>query len=62
MDQAGLRPKDLAPFIGSKSRVSEVLRGRRALSLTMIRKLVAGLGLPAEVALGETKSHAKSAV
>lgn len=51
MEQDGLRPKDLIPYIGSKSKVSEVLSGRRPLSLTMIRKLVAGLGIPAEAAL-----------
>jgi HTH-type transcriptional regulator/antitoxin HigA len=56
MEQEGLKPKDLVPYIGSKSKVSEVLSGRRALSLTMIRKLVAGLHFPAEVALRETKS------
>lgn len=55
MDQAGLKPKDLIPYIGSKSKVSEVLRGRRPLSLTMIRKLVTGLHIPAEVALQATK-------
>jgi HTH-type transcriptional regulator/antitoxin HigA len=51
MEQADLKPKDLTPYIGSKSKVSEVLSGKRPLSLTMIRKLVAGLGIPAEVAL-----------
>src|SRR5438034_866400 len=55
MEQQGLRPKDLVPYIGSKSKVSEVLSGQRPLSLTMIRKLVTGLHLPAEVALGTTK-------
>src|SRR5437016_12817997 len=39
MEQEGLRPKDLIPYIGSKSKVSEVLSGQRPLSLTMIRKL-----------------------
>lgn len=48
MDQQGLKPKDLIPFIGSKSKVSEVLGGQRPLSLTMIRKLVTHLGIPAE--------------
>src|SRR5712692_6821407 len=57
MEQAGLKPKDLIPYIGSKSKVSEVLSGRRPLSLTMIRKLVTGLHLPAEVALGKPKSR-----
>jgi HTH-type transcriptional regulator/antitoxin HigA len=56
MEQAELRPKDLELYIGSKSKVSEVLNGQRPLSLTMIRKLVAGLHLPAEVALRETKA------
>lgn len=56
MEQEGLKPKDLIPYIGSKSKVSEVLSGQRSLSLTMIRKLVAGLHLPAEVALRETKA------
>src|SRR5260370_14314212 len=51
MEQEGLRPKDLIPYIGSKSKVSEVLNGQRPLSLTMIRKLVTGLHFPAEVAL-----------
>ena len=57
MEQEGLKPKDLIPYIGSKSKVSEVLSGRRPLSLTMIRKLVTGLQLPAEVALREAKSR-----
>lgn len=51
MDQQKLKPKDLVPYIGSKSKVSEVLNGQRELSLTMIRKLVNGLGIPAEVLL-----------
>ncbi len=57
MEQDGLKPKDLIPYIGSKSKVSEVLSGRRSLSLTMIRKLVSGLQLPAEVALRKAKSQ-----
>lgn len=51
MEQQGLKPKDLAPYIGSASKVSEVLSGRRSLSLSMIRNLVTGLGIPAEVLL-----------
>jgi len=52
MEQQGLKPSDLVPFLGSRSRVSEVLSGRRNLSLQMIRALVRGLGIPAEVLLG----------
>ncbi len=57
MEQEGLKPKDLIPYIGSKSKVSEVLSGHRPLSLTMIRKLVTGLHFPAEVALRAAKSR-----
>jgi HTH-type transcriptional regulator/antitoxin HigA len=57
MEQDGLKPKDLIPYIGSKSKVSEVLSGRRPLSLRMIRNLVMGLHLPAEVAIRKTNSR-----
>jgi HTH-type transcriptional regulator / antitoxin HigA len=53
MDQQGLTRKDLVPFIGSQSKVSEVLNKKRPLSLSMIRALNAGLGIPAEVLLQE---------
>jgi len=52
MEQQGLKQKDLVPFMGSKSKVSEVLAGKRMLSLNMIRKLHEGLGMPLEVLLG----------
>lgn len=61
MEQQGLKPADLVPYIGSKSKVSEVLNGRRPLSLTMIRNLHAGLGIPAEVLL-QRPGQALSAV
>ena len=51
MAQQGLKQRDLARYIGSESKVSEVLSGQRGLSLSMIRNLVAGLGLPAAVLL-----------
>ncbi len=53
MEQQGLRQKDLIPFIGSASGVSEVLNRRRPLSLRMIRALHEGLGIPAEVLIRE---------
>jgi HTH-type transcriptional regulator/antitoxin HigA len=53
MDQQCLRPADLIPFLGSKGKVSEVLSGRRSLSLSMIRKLHQGLGIPAHMLLVE---------
>src|SRR5204862_5732906 len=48
MDQNGLEPRDLIPFIGSRNRVHEVLNRRRRLTLKMIRSLHDGLGIPAE--------------
>jgi len=53
MEQDGLKAKDLVPYIGSASKVSEVLAGKRSLSLAMIRKVRDGLGIPAEVLLRE---------
>lgn len=49
MDQQNLNKKDLIPYFGSLSKVSEVLSRKRSLSLAMIRKLHSGLGIPAEV-------------
>jgi len=49
MEARGLTRRDLEPYLGSRARVSEVLNRRRPLSLEMIRKLQAGLGLPAGV-------------
>ncbi len=48
MEQNGLAPRDLIPFIGSRNRVHEVLNRTRPLTLKMIRKLHDGLGIPAE--------------
>lgn len=48
---AGLTPRDLEPFIGSSGRVSEVLNGRRRLSLRMIVRLHEGLRIPYECLL-----------
>lgn len=53
MDQLGLAQKDLVPHIGSASKVSEVLNGKRPLSITMIRNLHRELGIPAEVLIAE---------
>lgn len=53
MEQSDLKQKDLVPLLGSRSKVSEVLSGKRSLSLTMIRNLHRELGIPAEVLLQE---------
>lgn len=54
MEQQGLKAKDLIPYIGSASKVSEILSGTRPLSISMIRRLVDGLNIPAEVLLRES--------
>ncbi len=49
MESRGLTRKDLEPFIGSRARVSEVLARHRPLTLSMIRRLSVGLGIPTDV-------------
>jgi HTH-type transcriptional regulator/antitoxin HigA len=48
LDQLGKEPKDLVPILGSRSRVSEVMNGKRSLSLPMIRRLHESLQIPLE--------------
>jgi HTH-type transcriptional regulator / antitoxin HigA len=57
MEEQGLRQKDLVPMLGSRSRVSEVLSGKRPLTVAMIRALSLGLGIPADILIG---SNARS--
>lgn len=54
MEQAGLSARDLVPLIGSRSKVSEVLSGKRPLTLQMIRSLHKNLGISAEVLLHQS--------
>ena len=49
MDQQGLNQKDMQKYLGSKSKVSEVLAGKIPLSLNMIRKVHEGLGVPLDI-------------
>ncbi|MEB3195690.1 MAG: transcriptional regulator [Candidatus Sericytochromatia bacterium] len=49
LEQLGLDAKALNGVIGSRSRVYEVLKGERQLTLPMIRRLVERLGIPAEI-------------
>jgi HTH-type transcriptional regulator/antitoxin HigA len=55
MEQRGLTRRDLEPLIGSRARVSEVLSGRRQLTLRMIRRLHERLGIPAESLIREPR-------
>ena len=53
MEQGGLSPRDLIPFIGSRAKVSEVFSGKRAITMPMARALHEHLGIPADVLLRE---------
>ena len=53
MEQGGLTPRDLEPFIGPSGRVSEVLNRKRPLSLRMVKRLHDGLKIPYESLLTE---------
>jgi len=56
MEQESLTRKDLELCIGSRGRVSEVMNGRRSLSLNMIRKLHSKLHIPLESLIREAKT------
>jgi|APCry1669189665_1035243.scaffolds.fasta_scaffold37308_2 HTH-type transcriptional regulator / antitoxin HigA len=58
MDQLGMAPKDLQPMIGQTNRVYEVLTGKRSLTISMIRKLNASLGIPAECLIKPSRTSA----
>lgn len=58
MDEMGLKGRDLVPFFGTKSRVSEVLARKRPLTLKMIRSVHEGLGIPLEVLVRESSDDA----
>ena len=52
MESRGLSRSDMIEYLGSKERVSEVLNRKRGLSLPMIQRLHAGLGIPADLLIG----------
>jgi HTH-type transcriptional regulator / antitoxin HigA len=58
MEQQGLTRKDLEPMIGSRARVSEVMNRKRGLTLPMIRRVRAGLGISADLLVGTGKAVA----
>lgn len=49
MAMLNLTQKEVAQYFGGENRISEVLTGKRKLSLKMIRALHKNLGIPAEV-------------
>lgn len=60
MEQKGLKPNDLVKYFGSRGRVSEILSGKRQLTLDMIRMLEAGLGIPAKVLIQKPDQNVAS--
>ncbi len=56
MDQLGLTQLDMRQYLGSPSKVSEVLSGKRKLSLSMIRRLHDGLGIPADILIQDSEN------
>jgi len=62
MEQAGLAARDLIPFIGSRAKVSEVLSGKRPLTMQMARALHSNLGIPADVLLQQPGAELRSAL
>lgn len=51
MDQHGVTRAQLVPLLGTPSRVSEILRGKKGLSMAMVQRLRARFRVPAEVLL-----------
>jgi HTH-type transcriptional regulator/antitoxin HigA len=51
MEQMGMTKADMVQYIGSQSRVSEILDGKRKLTLGMIKSLYKGLRIPADILL-----------
>jgi HTH-type transcriptional regulator/antitoxin HigA len=56
MEQQGLSRKELEPLIGTRTRVAEVLGRKRALSISMIRRLHEGLGISADVLIRPSRA------
>lgn len=51
MEQMGMTKADMVKYLGSQSRVSEILNRKRNLTLKMVKSLYKGLKIPAEILL-----------
>ncbi len=60
MEQQNLSRGDLEPFIGTRARVSEVLTGKRPLTLAMVRRLRRGLGISADLLINPVPAAGKA--
>ena len=57
MDEHSLTRADMAPILGTPSRVSEVLGGKKGLSMAMVQRLRARFGVPADLLLPPPKAR-----
>lgn len=55
MEQRGLEPRDLVPLIGTRTKVTEVLSGKRQITMPMACALQENLDIPAESLLGRPR-------
>jgi len=60
MKELNLKQADLAPYFGTTSRVSEVLNGKRKLTVEMIRAISIGLNIPVETLIAPTQTRSSS--
>src|SRR5258707_10836288 len=58
MEQQNLTRRDLEEIIGTRTRIAEVLSGKRALSIGMIRRLHTRLGISADVLIRPSRKRA----
>ena len=58
MEQQGLTRKDLEGILGTRARIAEELQRKRGLSIAMIRRLNAELGIPAEILIRPSRKKA----
>lgn len=56
MEEQGLRQKDLALLLGGRNRVSEILAGKRPLTLSAVRALSSALHIPADLLIREPEA------
>lgn len=52
MDQMGMKPADMHKILGSRQRYSDIMNGRRKLTLPMMRRLHKELKIPLETLVG----------
>jgi len=62
MDQHGLARADLVPLLGTASRVSEVLSGKRELSMTMVRRLRERFHISADLLISPRPARARKQI